>query len=59
MFIKGMRRLGEFKIFLCDSRDGKILLRSSASCKKIENVLSKWGVGMSLVRECMEFIIAD
>ena len=34
-----MRRLGEFKISLRDPRDGKILLRSFASCQEIENVL--------------------
>ena len=32
MLIKGMRRRCVFKIFLRDPRDGKILLRSSASC---------------------------
>ena len=32
MLIKGMGRRCEFKIFLCDPRDGNILLRSSASC---------------------------
>ena len=31
-FVKGMRRLGELKIFLCDPRDRKILLISSPSC---------------------------
>ena len=30
--VKGIRRRAEFKIFLCDLRDGKTLLRSSASC---------------------------
>ena len=39
MLIKEMRRRCEFKIFLRDLRDGKILFRSSASCYKIENVL--------------------
>ena len=38
-FNQGMRRRWKFKIFLRDPRNGKILLRSSASCKKIENVL--------------------
>ena len=32
MLINGMRRRGEFKIFLHDARDGEILLRSSTSC---------------------------
>ena len=32
MLIKGMRRMGEFKISLHDHRDGEIFLRSSASC---------------------------
>ena len=51
-----MRRC-EFKIFLRDPRDGKILLRSSASCSKIENVLWKCEVKV-LDRECVEFVIA-
>ena len=38
MLIKGMRRWCEFKIFLRNPRDGKILLRSSTSCYKVENV---------------------
>ena len=33
-FNQGMRRPYEFKVFLRDPWDGKILLRSSASCKK-------------------------
>ena len=32
MFIKGMRRWGGSKISLHDTRDGKILLRSSTNC---------------------------
>ena len=32
LFIKKMRKLGEFKIFLRELRDEKILPRSSASC---------------------------
>ena len=32
MFITGMRREGESKIFLRDAMDEKILLRSCASC---------------------------
>ena len=32
MLIKGMKRRDEFNIFLRDSRDGKILPRSSGSC---------------------------
>ena len=52
MFVKWMRRRGEFKIFLRDSRDGKILLRSSL------NVLWKWGVGVWMHRVCVEFVIS-
>ena len=57
ILIKGMRRRGEFKIFISDPRNGKILFRSFASCSKIENVLWKWGVEMCLDRECVEFVI--
>ena len=32
MLINGMRRRYEFKVFLHDPRDGRILLRSSVSC---------------------------
>ena len=35
VFIKGMRRWGEYKNFLRNSRGGKLLLRPSASCKKV------------------------
>ena len=58
MLIKGMRWRCEFKIFLRDSRDGKIILGYSASCYKIENVLWKWEVEVYLDRECVEFVIA-
>ena len=43
-FIKRMRRQGGFKIFLHDPRNEKILLRSSMTCSKTENVLWKWHV---------------
>ena len=59
MLIKGMRRRGEFNIFLRDPRNGKILLSSSSSSNKLENVLWSWGEGMSLDSECMEFVIAS
>ena len=39
-------KMSELKIFLRDPRDGKILLRSSASCCEIENVLWEWEVGV-------------
>ena len=58
MLIKGMRRQGEFKIFLRNSRDEKIVLRSSVSCQEIENVPWKWDVGVCLERKGVEFVIA-
>ena len=51
MFVKGMRRRTEFKIFLRDHRDGQVLLRSST------NVLWKWGMGVWMDRECVQFMI--
>ena len=50
MFVKGIRRQGEFKTSLRDSKDGKIFPRS---CLTLEV-----GVGVSLDRECVEFTIA-
>ena len=57
MLIKGMRRRCEFRIFLRDPRDGKILLTSSVSCWKIENVLWENEMGVHLDRECVELIV--
>ena len=57
MFFKKMRWQGEFKIFLRDPKNGKILFRSFVSCSKIENLLWKWDVGVCLDRECMEFVM--
>ena len=34
----------ELKIFLCASRDGKMLLKSSASCQKYSGVLRVCGI---------------
>ena len=58
MLIKEMRRRYEFKIFLRDLRDRKILLRSSASCYKKENVLWEWKVRVCIDREYVELVIA-
>ena len=58
MLIKEMRRRYEFKIFLRDLRDRKILLRPSASCYKKENVLWEWKVRVCIDREYVELVIA-
>ena len=57
MLVKRKRRWYEFKIFLLDPRDVKVLLRPSARCLKIiENVLCEWEVGVCLYRECVEIL---
>ena len=57
MLVKRKRRWYEFKIFLLDPRDVKILLRPSARCLKIiENVLCELEVGVCLYRECVEIL---
>ena len=63
LFVSGVNQgneeaVCEFKIFLGDPTDGKILHRFSASFYKIENVLWYWKVGVCLDREFVELVIA-
>ena len=48
----------EFKISLSDSKDEKILLRSSAVYQKMQNVLWEQGLKVWLDSQCMEFVTA-